>query len=489
MDEEKKELTEQETPVQQPEEQKKPPVNPRRKQRSKAQLFKENTLPVIIAGVALLLVIVFIIGSISRTVYLDNKKKQEALAASESAAAEAERLAAEANDILEQAQLLADSYDFDGAIKVIDSFSGNLGNYPLLEDAKASYEATKSSLVLLEDYNEIVNLSFQMLIADPNRAFSYPQYANSLKNNFVTTAEFSAILEELYENDYILISLRDIVETVTDDQGKTYYKYKEVYLPEGKKPLVLTQTNVNYNLYLVDSDGDMLADKNGAGFASRMVVDSDGSVATEYVDAEGNTLVGAYDLVPILDDFVEAHPDFSYRGAKAIIAVTGYNGLFGYRTHADGRAKFGEEQYEKDVESVKAVAEALKSSGYEIACYTYANQAYGGMSVTQIQSDLSGWKSEVTPILGDIDMMVFAQLSDISTNIVYTNEKYTQLKASGFDYYLGFCENGKPFTFVTEDYVRQYRLMVTGSNMTSHPEWFNEMFDSTGIINISRNSG
>ena len=42
--------------------------------------------------------------------------------------------------------------------------------------------------------------------------------------------------------------------------------------------------------------------------------------------------LGKYDLVPILDRFVEEHPDFSYRGAKAILALTGYNGVLGYRT-------------------------------------------------------------------------------------------------------------------------------------------------------------
>ena len=142
MDEQKNEVQEQQA------EQTTRPVNPRRKQRSKAQLFKENTLPVIIAGVALLLLIVFIIGSISRSVYLDNKKKQEALQASQSIAAEEERLAEEANKLLAEAEVLAAGYDFEGAIAVIDRFSGNLGGYPLLQDARSSYEAAKSTMVL-----------------------------------------------------------------------------------------------------------------------------------------------------------------------------------------------------------------------------------------------------------------------------------------------------------------------------------------------------
>lgn len=480
MDERKNEVTEQQA------EQTTRPVNPRRRQRTKQELFKENTLPVIIAGVALLLLIVFIIGSISRSVFLDNKKKQEALAASQSIAAEEERLATEANQLLAEAEICAAGYDYDGAIAVIDRFSGNIGGYPLLMDARASYEAAKSTMALWEDPNQIVNLSFQMLIADKDRAFSYPNYATSIKKNFITTDEFTKILEQLYENDYILISIDDFVSTVTDDAGNTYYTYKDLYLPAGKKPLILTQTNVNYNLYLVDPDGDLVPDKKGAGFASRLVVDDDGSVTCEMVDASGSILKGAYDMIPILDDFVESHPDFSYRGAKAIIALTGYNGLFGYRTHAAGRALLGEEQYEEDVKSVQAVAEALKASGYDLACYTYENRAYGGMTSTQIQSDMSGWKSEVVPILEGIDIFVFAQMSDLTTNIVYTGEKFNYLKSSGFNYYIGFSDNGKPFTFVADNYVRQSRIMVTATNMKTHPDWFQNMFDSAGILQETR---
>ena len=182
----------------------------------------------------------------------------------------------------------------------------------------------------------------------------------------------------------------------------------------------------------------------------------------------------------------EETPDFSYRGAKAVLALTGYNGLFGYRTHAAGRALLGEAQYEEDVQTVTQIAEALRESGYDLACYTYENMAYGSMSVTQIQGDLSGWNSEVVPILGNIDILVFAQLSDITSNIVYTGDKYNQLKSSGFNYYFGFCENGKPFTFIADDYVRQSRILVTGSNMQYHPDWFVNMFDSTDIINQTR---
>ena len=80
----------------------------------------------------------------------------------------------------------------------------------------------------------MLNLSFQLLIADPERAFRDETYGVSYKNNFVTTTEFANILQQLYENDYILISLDDIYHMETDELGQTYLSSKDLYLPQGK---------------------------------------------------------------------------------------------------------------------------------------------------------------------------------------------------------------------------------------------------------------
>lgn len=459
-----------------------PAERPRRVRRSKEELFKENSLPLIILGVSALLILIFIIGSITRAVQKKNIEHDASVAASESIAAEQARLDAEAASLLEQADRMALGYDFDGAVALVDTFSGNIGGYPQLQDARARYEYSKQALVLWEDPNAIINLSLQTLIADPERAFKHAEYGKSMKKNFITTTEFQTILERLYANNYVLVGLDDFITETTTDSGMTYYQYKQLYLPEGKKPFVLTQTNVNYNLYLVDSDGDMIADKDGVGIASKMVLDTDGSVTCEMVNADGTISTGAYDLVPILDAFVEEHPDFSYHGAKAVLALTGYNGLFGYRTHEKGREKLGEEQYQKDVQTVQKIADALRASGYELGCYTYDNCAYGKFSLSQIQSDMNDWTTEVTPILGDIDIMVFAQNSDIKSSILYTGSKYEYLKSIGFNYFLGFCTDGDAFTFIADEYVRQGRLMVTGTNIKSHESWFKGIFETEDLL-------
>lgn len=459
---------------------------PERHRKTKQELFKENTLPLIILGIAGILIVTFIIGSIVRGVQKRNIEEEASIAASESIAAEDARLEAEMNAILADAEKLATTYDYDGAIALIDSFSGNIGAFSQLQDARVSYEYSKNSLVAWEDPNSIINLSFQTLVADPARAYANEDYGDSMQRNFITVGEFQKILERLYANGYILVSLDDFIEVGSNDDGVDAYQYKTLYLPEGKKPIVLTQTNVNYNLYLVDSDDDMIADQGGVGIASKLVLQSDGSVACEMVQADGSTVTGAYDLVPILDAFVKEHPDFSYRGAKAVLALTGYNGLFGYRTDTDGQEKFGQEAYQKDVATVQSLADALKDSGYDLGCYTYNNKPYGVFALSEIQADMQMWNDEVVPILGSFDIMVFAQESDINSGMLYSGEKYDYLKSIGFNYFLGFCTEGDPFTFIAEEYVRQGRLLVNGENLIHNPGWFNGIFDTEELLDAAR---
>ena len=459
---------------------------PERRRKTKQELFKENTLPLIILGVAAVFIVIFIIGSIVRGVQKKNVEEAASIAAAESMAAEDTRLNDEMQTILAEAERLAAGYDYDGAIACIDSFSGNIGAYPQLQDARVNYEYSKGALMVWDDPNSIINLSFQTLVADPARAYANASYGDSLKRNFITVSEFEKILERLYENNYVLVGLKDIITGVTDENGRITYAYKELYLPEGKKPVVLTQTNVNYNLYLVDSDEDMLPDKGGVGIASKLVLQGDGTIACEMVDGNGNTVTGAYDFVPILDQFVADHPDFSYHGAKAVLALTGYNGLFGYRTHAAGREKFGEQAYTNDVAAVKDLAAALQDSGYELGCYTYENAPYGAFALSEIQADLQLWIDEVTPILGTLDVMVFAQDSDINNGMLYSGEKYDYLKSLGFNYFLGYSADGDSFTFISEEYVRQGRLLVNGTNLTQNAAWFNGIFDTEGLLDAAR---
>ena len=476
-----------ESPVENTEENTRP-VNPRRKKKSQLQIFKEAYLPAVIAGVALLLILIFVIGSITRAVKKHKVEKDASIAASSSVAAQEAAWQAEADKLLAQAAEQAAGYDYVGAIDTIDSFSGDISAYEDLMNKRTEYVNAQSQMTEWSDPSDVTNLSFQMLVADSARAYADEDYGSAYESNFITTTEFQKILEQLYANGYMLVSYDNFITTTTNADGTVSYTSRSLYLPSGKKPLMITQTNVNYCLYMVDGDDDGYADKDGAGFASRLVVGADGKITCEMVDAEGNTVTGAYDLVPILDAFIEAHPDFSFGGAKATLAVTGYNGLFGYRTDSDSKERLTAEEYNAELQGAAAIINALRADGYTFACYTYSNIGYGDEELTAIQEDLASWNSEVTPLLGQTDILVYAMNSDIGDTGAYSGDKFNALRSAGFKYFIGFCTSGDRWVNIETDYIRQGRIMVTGSNLEDNATWFSGMFDAASVLDSTRDS-
>lgn len=454
------------------------PYNPRRRRKTRMEIIKEAYLPTVILIITVILIVIFIAGSLSR-----RGSDQGASTPSDSAPSDSgpsvDPYAAQAQSLLRDAAALAADYDYSAAVGLLDTFQGDPSRYPELSAKRAEYELAAANLVTWADPAQIASLSFHTLIADPARAFADQNYGTAYNRNFVTTGEFSQILQQLYDNGYILVSLEDFTACTTGDDGHTVCEAKPLQLPLGKKPLLLVQTNANYYTYMIDGDGDGEADRDGAGFASCLTVGSDGKLTCRMVDAAGNTVTGNYDLVPILNDFIEKHPDFSYRGARALLAVSGYDGIFGYRTDAAARAEKGEEYYAGQEAGASAVVNALRAEGYELACYTYGNSAYGTVGAAEIQTELRSWASEVTPILGQTNILVYAQNSELEE---YSGSKFNVLQNAGFRYYLGFGSTGGT---VGSDYILLKRLTVTGSQM-AYTTQFANFFDAAAILDPQR---
>ena len=451
------------------------PVSPMRR-------FKNDVLPLIIMGTAACLIVIFVLGSVTRAIRVRLADKEAALSSSEAAKTLAELEAEEVQTLLRRADALATGYDYDGAIATLESFTGDKNKYPDIDSMLSSYKQAKSLLVAHNDPGEVVNLSFHALIADPSRAFSDQTYGGSYNKNFVTIDEFEAILEQLYANNYVLVDMDSFVaETVTGDS--ITYSSKTLYLPDGKKPLMITETMADYFDFMVDSDKDGVADAKGGGFASKLVL-KNGEIKAELVNASGETVVGNYDLIPILEDFIEAHPDFSYQGARATIAVCGYDGVFGYKTNPKVIQSKGQEFYDSQVAAAQEVCKAIRDAGYTFASYTYNNVDYGKKSANEIQADITNWTSEVLPILGEAQTLVYAKSSDISTTGDYTGNKYTVLYQAGFRYFITSGSN--PNATITNDYVRQVRLMVTGTTMANAGSTYNAYFNASSLLNNQR---
>ena len=449
----------------------------RRRRKSKAQIFKEAYLPAIIVCICLILVMTFLIGSVSNAIALkqiENEKQQMQLNESLSAAAQAEQ---ENQRILAQAEALAAEYNYEDAITLLDSV-GDLTTHQDLQAKRAEYVNTMSTMIEYKDPSMIPNLSFHVLIHDLAKAKSSEQYGGSYNKNFVSTTEFTKILEHLYKNGYVLVDFDSFVGAKSDINGNEAFETVPIYLPADKKPVMITETMVNYFNYMIDPNGDGTIDHSG--FASKLVLDGNGDIKAEYVDASGNTQVGNYDLVPILEDFIETHPGFSYRGSRAILAVTGHEGVFGYRINSAVVASKGNDYWENEVAGAKAITNALREKGYTIACYTYKNDAYAGFSVAQIQADLQSWATQITSVIGNVDTFVFAKTSNISD---YTGSAFQVMYQSGFRY---FISNGDaPMTQVNPTYVRQNRLMVTGETMQHYSSRFTGLFDCAAILEVN----
>ena len=458
------------------------PVNPRRKRKTQTEIFKEAYLPALIACAAVVLIIIFIIGSITRSI---QRNKLDAQLATQSSEATENGLAAleeEANLLAELAALQAESYDYEAALETIESFSGIYTDFPILAERHKQYIKALDEMVTWDDPAKIYNLSLHMLIADPQRAFTYSvtYLRQKFNENFITTTEFQNILQQLYKNGYILIDIEDI----------TYgTEFKPISLPAGKKPFILTQTNVNYYNYMLGDNENYIPDASGAGFASRLIIDANGNITCEMVNADGETVNGAYDMVPILESFIQTHPDFSYRGARAILAVSGEDGIFGYRINhsAINDNRLTTVQYEKETVGAREICQKLKTLGYHIACYTYANTAYGEKTPTEIHADMKKWTDEIADYVGVTPYFVFAQNSDIGApGVAYAGDLFDALRSYGFTHYFGFCNANNPWYYQDTQYMRQGRIQITGSILSQHGDWFAGIFDASTVLDPSR---
>ena len=464
------------------------PTDPKyiaRKRREKKRIFKDVYLPAIIVCVAMFLIISFIAGSVANAITvkknMDSAAKIEAQAQANAAGAaelEFKRLIAEAES-------LAVGYDYDAAIKLLEGYSGGNDKFQQQVTAKkAELMNQQAQLAEWKDVSTIPNLSFHVLIADASRAcnkdVSGADLAGLYNKNFVSVEEFSRILNQLYSANYVLVDFDSFISSNTGVDGNQNFFTESLYLPAGKKPIMITETMVNYFEYMVDPDKDGTPDANGHGFANKLVLDSNGDIKAAYVDANGQSLVGNYDLVPVLEAFIQEHPDFSYKGARAILAVTGSEGVFGYRTNTTYVSRFGQAFYDSGVAEAKKVVHAPRDKGYTIASYTYSNQAYRTMTTLQIQAEIQNWTTQITPVLGEVDTIVFARGSDIDS---YSGTTFNVLYNSGLRFFLN--SGSSPRVDANSTFIRQTRLMVTGESMAWYQSQFSDYFDCNVVMDLA----
>ena len=431
---------------------------------------------ILIVAVALVLVLVIVLGIVLIAKTESDDKVDDTTTKTTAQSAK--------KSSLEQAKFAAAQYDYDKAISMVkemDDYDSNSELQSLVSD----WEQQKSQLVEFP-HDQITHVFYHSLVVDPELAFSSskgPAY-----NLVMTTVdEFNAIMQSMYDKGYVMVTLHDIC--TFDEQGNRVDH--KIMLPPDKKAFVLSQDDVNYYHY---QDGD--------GLATKLIIDKDGKIKNEYIDRDGKTLVGDYDVVPLVDSFVEKHPDFSYRGHKGVLALTGYNGVLGYRTdsvyadrndpHLDpDQIEFLDNNpdfdYEKERQKAKEVADALKADGWEFASHTWGHNSVPSMAPEKLRSDTEKWANYVSTIVGETDIMIFPNGSDFAGTENYdsNNEYFNYLSSNGFRM---FCTVDSALCWQQkgDNYFRMGRRNLDGYRRWHEPEKLTDLFDVKEVLDPKR---
>lgn len=279
-------------------------------------------------------------------------------------------------------------------------------------------------------------------------------------NKWMTTAkEFRGIVRQLYANDWVLVDLESLFRVRKDGS----LRRAPLRLPKGKKPLVISIDDLNYPQYMIDNH-----------LNSKLVLDESGEVAAQRVRPDGTTVVSrGSEIVPILDRFVAKHPDFAIDGARGVIALTGFEGVLGYRTSGDGR------RARKERRRAAPVVQRLKDTGWTFGSHSYSHPDFGSSSYARVVQDTDRWERYVEPLVGkNARVFVYPYGSPATgANLAY-------LRKAGFRI---FCTIGPTASTTLRDgYAVQARVHVDGLSMMSQQSMLKRFFDADSVLDPRR---
>lgn len=351
------------------------------------------------------------------------------------------------NEIIKEAEVLFKGYYVDEAIDLLKS------NKELINDEVSKiieeYTKYKNDYVLYE--GTVQHIFFHSLILYPEYVFrDITVPTGGYNEGFSYKRELDRMLPLLLENNYVLYNIKDIYEK--DETGKMVRK--DIYLPKDKKPLILS----------VDDP----ALTYGKGFADQMIIDENGNLATKVITPNNETII-TYDgdVELVVNNFIKEHPEFSYRGARGIIATTGWEGFLGYDLET-----------EESRTKAKQVADKLKEEGWLFASHSYSHnrQNYFGPNSMpyNIQRDTTRWLNKMTPIIGETNIFIAPfgyRLKGEGLNIVLN---------SGFDIYCTVASSSHEEIF--DNYALMSRVEMSGYSYVWYKDYINKyLFDVSKV--------
>lgn len=393
-------------------------------------------------------------------------------------------------DTLAEAEAMTLGYDYRGAIELLESCE-YYDETPEMQTKVAAYKVEDAKLISYPEMDNITHVFFHSLVVDNARAFDGDSNERGYNLYMTTVYEFEKILQNMYDKGYVLVSPYDIAYEVTDASG-TYFVQGDIRLPEGKIPFLMSQDDVNYYGYMLgDVDPEYqrpaVPHPEGDGFAHKIVIDENGYPVCEYMDADGNILTGDYDLVPILERFIQEHPDFSYHGARAILVMTGYEGVFGYRTKPAYEKALGAEAYAEECRQASEVAQCLRDHGWVLGSHSYGHHSYGTMSVDEVIADADKWDATAETIIGEVDVLIYPNGSDIAGTEKYTfnNAKFAALYEDGFRYFFN-VDSAYAWCQLGENYYRGGRRNLDGYRMYHGANSLKDLFEVSEVMDPER---
>ncbi len=294
---------------------------------------------------------------------------------------------------------------------------------------------------------EIFTLSFNTLMAFPEKALSdNNNLSASFDENKITTSEFKNILYELYKNNYVLISINQLIDSKTLEQIP-------LKLPKNKKPILLVFDNVSYK-----------SNYQNLGEIDKIIIDRNNNLAT-YTTKKSIQDRVAYDneFILILENFIKQFPDFSFNGAKGVIFLTGEHGILGYNTnHKNASSKY-------ESKRVSEVIKKLKSLGWQFGCNNYSYKLDSNLNDMEFAKDLSLWNSEVSPLIGTTNLYAYPYgENDENSN------KQELLITSGFKIFFE-CGNPSSNQKISDTY-HFYYYKINGKTLRENYQVLDNLF-------------
>ena len=356
-----------------------------------------------------------------------------------------------------KARSLISSGKFDEALIIADRL---INYFPDNTDVK---NIVFSSTDIVPFDGIVQHIFFHPLIAYPERAFNGPD-AKGQDDYMTTVTEFKEALKQLYANDYVLIDAKSMFDAPLTRNGAVISLTKKpVMVPKNKKPIIISVDDISYYDYM-KTDGEVF----------KLVLDNNGDVATYSKDMKGNDVISKdNEIIPILDEFVKEHPDFSMNGVKGMLCLTTFDGILGY---ASGPPN--DPQYAEGNKEVQPIVNRLKNTGWYFASHGDGHFHSLKISDSLFERDIDYWLSSTEHLIGYTPLFVYPYGEEVPLGSV----KFNYAQSKGFAMF--FSVGSPMFVQYGPSYLRQSRRDVDGIAMKDRRLY--DLFDVPKLVDPVR---